>query len=74
LEPGELLSGTDDIRFRIPWAMANAETFGPSIVAHDQRAPAAKDPIIVASGLAAESIAKTAARLQAAEEAGGDAR
>ncbi len=61
LEPGELLSGTDDIRFRIPWAMANAETFGPSIVAHDQRAPAAKDPIIVASGLAAESIAKTAA-------------
>lgn len=54
--------------------MANAETFTPSIVAHDQRPPAAKDPIIVASGRAAESIANTAARVQAGEEVRGDAR
>lgn len=27
LKPGELLSGTDDRRFRIPWAMASADSF-----------------------------------------------
>jgi glutamate synthase domain-containing protein 2 len=30
LEPGELLAGTDDPRFREAWAMASAESFEPS--------------------------------------------
>src|SRR5262249_6030417 len=29
LQPGELISGTDDVRFRDPWRMAQAESFAP---------------------------------------------
>ena len=30
LKPGELLDGTDDRRFRIPWAMASPGSFAAS--------------------------------------------
>jgi glutamate synthase domain-containing protein 2 len=33
LEPGELLSGTDDARFRDAWAMAQADSFAPASAA-----------------------------------------
>ena len=29
LRPGELIDGTDDVRFRDAWAMARAESFQP---------------------------------------------
>ncbi|MDB5619712.1 FMN-binding glutamate synthase family protein [Tardiphaga sp.] len=31
LRPGELLSGTSDLRFRGPWDMARADTFAPAV-------------------------------------------
>jgi hypothetical protein len=30
LRPGELIDGTDDIRFREAWAMARADSFSPA--------------------------------------------
>ena len=29
LQPGELINGTDDVRFRDGWRMAQAESFAP---------------------------------------------
>jgi len=31
LKPGELLTGTDDPRFREAWVMASADSFAPSL-------------------------------------------
>ena len=69
LAPGELLAGTEDPRFKGPWAMASAETFAASIIMPDQRAAAAKEPIIMA-GLSNEPPARAPAPWpQAGEQA-----
>ena len=64
LAPGELLSGTDDVRFKTPWAMAQAETFAPAVVA-----PVGKEPIMV--GRSADG---AISRLLAAEDARSETR
>jgi hypothetical protein len=53
LEPGELLRGTDDPRFKMAWAMAQAESFAPAILMRDihARAPSGSmSGIILPSG------------------------
>ena len=47
LAPGELLSGTEDIRFKTPWAMAQADTFAPATVTPERSAPLGKEPVVV---------------------------
>lgn len=69
LAPGELLSGTDDIRFKTPWAMAQADTFSPANVGPDRVAPAGKEPILVG-----RSSDGGISRLLAAEDARTEAR
>ena len=69
LAPGELLTGTDDIRFKIPWAMAQAETFAPAIAAPERAAPADQEPIVVG-----RSSDTGISRLLATEDARSEAR
>jgi glutamate synthase domain-containing protein 2 len=79
LDVGELLAGTEDPRFKTPWAMASAETFAPSIVVNDQRGPAAapaaiKEPIIVAPAMGAAAQIERPAPIHVTEPEHGDAR
>ncbi len=78
LEPGELLNGTEDLRFKTPWAMASAETFAPSIVVSDQRSLSIKEPIkepiIVAPAMGAAAQAERPSPIHVEEPEHSDAR